>query len=131
MSQDFRNRYEQLRASDPTKPENASETTESGSFYETPGHSRNLCLVWPDGRRMFLSYAYLAAGKFAVESEFNIINLYFSLHTVTVKGYALESLFMQLLDQMPRLISESDSRYASSERHQCIIIEMIVSKNQD
>lgn len=128
MSQDFKLRYEQLRASDPTKLENASEVTGDGDFYETPGHNRNLCLVWPDGRRMFLSYSYLVSGEFTVDGDTNTITLQFSLHTVTVKGYVLETLFTGLLNQLPRLLLVSDTRYIGNGTQEPIIIEIVVTK---
>jgi hypothetical protein len=130
MSQDFRRRYEQLRASDPTKPESASEATASGSYYETTGHGRNLCLLWPDGRRMFLSYAYLVSGEFTVDGDTNTITLQFSLHTVTLRGYVLEVLFMALLDHLPRLLSVSDPRYADSNGQDPTILDIAVVNNE-
>lgn len=126
MSQDFRQRYEQLRAGDPTKPVNTPETLECASYYETLGHGRSLCLVWPDGRRMFLNYAYLVSGEFTIEGETNIITLHFSLHTVTVKGYVLEALFTALLDHLPRILSETDPRYTNTDGQDSTIIELLV-----
>ena len=113
MNSDFRLHYDRLRESDPTKPENRA--NEAVTSYDAPSHSRSLCLVWPDGRRHFLNYAYLVGGTFTPGEEVNEITLNFSTYTVTLKGYSLETLFVALLDQLPRQIVRVEERYAEND----------------
>lgn len=84
-------------------------------MYAQVGHTRNVCMSWPDGRRMFFNYAYLIAASFEPNGEFNSIQLDFSSHTVWLKGYRLIGLFTALLDHLPRLISATDPRYRLDE----------------
>ncbi len=122
MSLDFKLHYDRLREGDPTKPEAAATTNEEGSFYDAPNHARNLCLIWPDGKRKFLNYAYLVGGEFTADGERNVITLNFSAYLVTLKGYSLEALFDAILDQLPRRIVQVDARYMHRENEREIVI---------
>lgn len=99
--------------------------------YAQPGYSRQLCLGWPDGRRMFFNYAYLMAGEFDPNGEKNIIKLIFSSHTVLLQGYGLEPLFMDLLDQLPRQLMAIDPRYVLDDEPQKTVITGIVVEKKD
>ena len=108
----------------------AHETLPLVHLHETESHARNLCLVWPDGRRMFLNYAYLMAGEFDPEPEKNVIQLRFSSCTATLQGYSLEPLFLALLDHLPRLIQATDERYVLEEdRNQPVVVQMTIEQN--
>ncbi len=37
--------------------------------YATPSQVRNLCFVQPDGKRLFLNYAYLVSGEYSPETN--------------------------------------------------------------
>ncbi len=76
MSLDFKLHYDRLREGDPTKPETAA-VNEQGTFYEGPSHTRNLCLIWTDGKRQFLNYAYLIGEEFDPIDELSIVKLNF------------------------------------------------------
>ncbi len=115
MNREFKLRYDQMREGDPAKTEETAPPNADNGLYHAPGHARNLCLVWSDGKRFFLNYAYLLAGEFTVGDEKNEIILHFSSHTVTLKGYGLESLFMALLDHLPRIINAMDERYVTED----------------
>lgn len=128
MNQGFKLRFDQLRENDPTGTDDVS-----GSLlienYPAPGDTRNVCLVWPDGRRAFLNYAYLVVGEFEPNDERNVIRLGFSSHNVTLQGYSLESLFMALLDHLPRIIIAIDPRYVLDEdKQKSVIIEIVLEK---
>ena len=130
MNQGFKLRFDQLRENDPTDPADGS-----GSLlvenYTTMGHTRNVCLVWPDGRRAFFNYAYLIVGEFEPNDEKNVIRLGFSSHNVTLQGYSLESLFMALLDHLPRIITAIDPRYVLEKGEgKETIVWMEVIKNE-
>ncbi|GAB3040068.1 hypothetical protein [Spirosoma pulveris] len=127
MNQGFKLRFDQLRENDPT-----GSGEESGTLlveqYPSNGHTRNVCLVWPDGRRVFLNYAYLIAGEYEPNDEKNVIKLSFSSHSVTLQGYNLEPLFMALLDHLPRIITAIDPRYVLDEdRQDSVVISIVIS----
>jgi len=112
MSQDFRNRYQQMRDSDPTapadKPGNTDHEPESGQ-YGSQSNVRNLCLVWPEGRRLFLNYSYLVSAEYLPDE--NMITVTFTTHTVLLKGIRLKELFDDLMSHLSRLIICAEARY--------------------
>jgi len=126
MNPDFRLHYDRLRENDPTKPENKAD--EAGTFYDAPSPARHLCLVWPDGKRQFLSYAYLVGGTFDPGEEMNMITLDFSTYKVTLQGYGLETFFNQLLDQTLKQIVQSEVRYVNDNNY-ISILSMTVQQN--
>ena len=131
MSQGYKLRFDQLRENDPTGPANESGTL-LAEQYPTNGHTRNVCLVWPDGRRVFLNYAYLIAGEYEPNEEKNVIRLSFSSHSVKLQGYALEALFMALLDHLPRIIAVVDIRYViRDDTYDSIVIDAEVKANNE
>ncbi|RYZ29048.1 MAG: hypothetical protein EOP49_40925 [Sphingobacteriales bacterium] len=118
-----------MRENIPSNTEATAVSTGEGPVYPAPGHPRNLCLIWPDGRRFFLNYAYLVGGEFDPAHEKNVIRLSFSSHTANFQGYSLESLFMELLDHLPRFIFAIDERYVLAEdRNEAVVVEMSVEK---
>lgn len=124
MSQDFRQRYEQLHASDPTKPENVSESARISP------QSRSLCLRWPDGRRMFFNYSYLVSGEFSGAGKANVVTLNFSLYVVVVEGYLLEDLFDSLLKNSVQQIEAIDERYIDNKFNIPTIVGMKIIDKQ-
>lgn len=104
-----------MREGDPSKTEETVQPDAGNGMFHALGYARNLCLVWPDGKRLFLNYAYLLAGEFKVGEEKNEIKLSFSSHTIILRGYGLESLFMALLDHLPRMIIAIEERYVTEE----------------
>lgn len=132
MSQGFKLRYDEMRENDPTKGSNASKPSGENDYYDSPGNARSLCLVWPDGKRAFLSYAYLVSGEFTPASEKNVIILNFSSHTLTLKGYGLEQLFMALLDHLPKIIVASDPRYVLNDNlKEVLVLDILVVENKN
>jgi hypothetical protein len=130
MSHGFKLRFDEMRESDPTNSE-STEKNEADEFYFNAGHTRNLCFIWSDEKRLFLNYAYLVAGEFDPNQEKNLIRLSFSSHTVLLHGYHLESLYVALLDHLPRFIVETEARYAlDGETKGAIVTEIIVEKKE-
>ncbi|PSR55784.1 hypothetical protein AHMF7605_20920 [Adhaeribacter arboris] len=130
MSQGFKLRYDQMRENDPTKVDTDSKVSHKNDYYDSPGNSRSLCLVWPDGRRVFLSYSYLVSGEFKLDGDKNVITLTFSSYKVILKGFGLQPLFMALLDHLPRMIVAIDSRYALSDNMKDVLVtDMVVQKD--
>jgi hypothetical protein len=113
MSHGFKLRFDEMRESDPTNSD-SSKQDENELFYQSSGHARNVCFVWANEKRLFLNYAYLVSGEFNPNEEKNLITLTFSSHTISLHGYNLETLFTSLMEHLPRLITETDSRCNSS-----------------
>lgn len=133
MNREFKLRFDQMREGDPSKMEKPVQTETGNDMFHTLVHARNLCLIWPDGKRLFLNYAYLLAGEFTIGSEKNEIKLSFSSHTATLKGYGLEALFMELLDHLPRIIIALDERYVtedSSGVRDMVVVEITVENKE-
>ena len=85
----------------PTMPEVDNHTTE--------GNSRTICFELHDGALIALNYAYLTVWK--CNKDGDVIELVFTTHTVTLKGYNLRPLFEILLLQLPVKIKVRDVRY--------------------
>ena len=118
MNQDFKLRFDQMRNNNLGKPEadKPMEPEDKEVGLHGYGNVRNLCLVWPDGRQTFFNYAYLIRADYHPGDEFNTIHLGFSGQDITIKGYGLEALFLQLVDHLPRTIAAIDPRYVPVER---------------
>ena len=130
MSHGFKLRFDEMREGDPTNSDSTKQD-ENELFYQSSGHARNVCFVWSNEKRLFLNYAYLVSGEFNPNEEKNLITLTFSSHTVLLHGYNLESLYRALMEQIPRLIFEVDSRYAlNGVLKEVIVIEIIVEKKE-
>lgn len=124
MNHGFRLRYDQLRESDPTASEQAVSTPIS---YEETDKTRSVCFLWPDGRRAFFNYAYLANATFEPTGAMNTICLTFSSQVVTLQGYGLEPLFMAFFEHLPRLVTAIDPRYVlHSETNKPVVVDMQV-----
>ncbi|MCF8324413.1 MAG: hypothetical protein K9I84_05595 [Leadbetterella sp.] len=130
MSHGFKLRFDEMREGDPTNSDSTKQD-ENELFYQSSGHARNVCFVWSNEKRLFLNYAYLVSGEFNPNEEKNLITLTFSSHTVSLYGYNLDSLYIALLDHLPRFIIVTDARYAlNSEKKEAIVIEIIVEKKE-
>ncbi|WP_273214803.1 hypothetical protein [Runella zeae] len=122
MNREFKLRFDQMREGNPSK---AEEEGADENLLPPSAPARSLCLVWPNGRRFFLSYAYLMAGELNLSREKNEILLYFSSHTVTLRGYGLQSLFTELMQHLPSLIYQSEERYVTPEQNQGAFVTQI------
>lgn len=125
MSQDFKLKFDGMRNNNPAAPKDSSLGDEVGEneFYPTSGNSRNLCFAWPDGRRMFLNYAYLVSGKYNLQDS--IIELWFSTHHIIIRGSKLEIIFDLLFDQTLRKITCNDERYKILNLDAPVLTEII------
>ena len=127
MSQGFNLKFDRMRENLPANTDSDQQDHTNPARYDTPGYTRNVCFVWPEGKRMFFNYAYLVSAEFTPKEDMNEIKLEFSSHTVTLMGYGLEGLFMEFLDHFPRSVSAVDGRYAfrpNSNRETIIEINM-------
>lgn len=115
MSQGFNLRFDKMRENNPASPDASKAEIPLIKKYDAAGYPRNVCFVWPDGSFIFSQYVHLHPGKFDPNGEMNKIVLDFSSHVVTLTGYRLESLAMEFLDHLPRIVTAVDPRYGSTQ----------------
>lgn len=122
-------RFQQIRENNLTQQQAAPEYDINAEQYPVPGNVRHLCFAWPDGQRLLLNYAYLAAVQFLPEES--CIVLTFTTHKITIKGLRLEDLFAGLMDQLPRIISCVEERYlALADEDEPVVAGIIVLVNE-
>ncbi|MEP7165211.1 MAG: hypothetical protein ABI741_10980 [Ferruginibacter sp.] len=80
--------------------------------YDTVGQVRNICFVELNGKQTFLSYAYLTSAEFTPEE--NKIVLFFTSHTITLKGNGLSDLYEDLKTYNLKQIKCVDKRYVET-----------------
>lgn len=121
MNQSFSERYQQMRenarASNPglSDPEKDNDLS-----YPSAGNARTICFCWPDGKRLFLNYAYLVSGEY--EPNEGMINLIFTTLTIKLKGVRLAPLFEGLMDQSIKTIFQASDRYAQLENDESPVV---------
>lgn len=126
MSQKYKLKFDELWENDPTQKETGEESKQS---FPSVSHARNLCIVWEDGRRVFLNYAYLINGELLPEES--MIKLLFTTHTVQIKGINLELLYEEFTGHLIKQISCTDERYnAMIENDETVVNEIMVTKNE-
>lgn len=108
MSQNFRDKMRQMQDNAVTDDQQADPTQENAQ-YPAHGNTRNLGFEWPDGKKKFLNYAYLVSGDYSPTDS--TITLAFTTHVVTLKGVALEALYGELMEQLPKIIVCEETRY--------------------
>ncbi|MBT1689873.1 hypothetical protein [Dawidia soli] len=116
-NQRFKLKYDQLRENNPAEKElpdsTPGETAKPDEKnYRHVGHNRNLAVMWPDGKLESFNYAYLVSIKYDPISDPNVLALYFTSDTITIKGYKLKLLFWDVFNSTSRIIECADPRYA-------------------
>ncbi|OOQ57379.1 hypothetical protein BC343_14860 [Mucilaginibacter pedocola] len=96
---------------------------ENDKLYATPGNNRHIAFGWPDGRLRSLNYAYLVSSEHIPEE--GLIQLEFTTHKITLKGYNLEQLYFQIFDQVSRIILCVDKRYTELDNSKSVVNEII------
>ncbi len=113
MSQEFKLNFNGMR--DPATSNSGGEKSHSlenkNEYYPSAGNVRNICFSWPDGRSVFLNYAYLIAGEY--DPVNNSINLHFTNHNVIITGKKLKALFAELFFQKTQNIELTEGRYSN------------------
>lgn len=129
MSQRFSLKMDELRQGNPAVVGQEPEAgpRDDDLYYPSYGNVRNICFCWPDGRKMFLNYAYLITVEY--EASDNRITLVFSTHSVRLQGINLQPVFFKLMSQLVRLLQCVDSRYNAIEPDRAIVNSIEVSAN--
>lgn len=114
------------QSSQPNEGNAVSAKDDKTGMYETPGYSRALHFIWPDGKRMFLPYSYLQSGECSPDET--TLTLTFSSHLVTIKGMHLEAIYQGVSEQTIREITCVEERYTQiEETEQSSITEIKIS----
>lgn len=128
MSQDFRSRYGEMRANDPTGPEPDRSGMARTENYPAHSNTRNIIFERPDGRRFFLNYSYLVFSE-EIEAGTSIV-LVFTTHTVRLNGLRLKGLLDELASHLPKIIAVSNARYNATLSDEAPVVnEIILSQN--
>ncbi|HVW96853.1 MAG TPA: hypothetical protein VHA56_12860 [Mucilaginibacter sp.] len=106
MSQDFELGFDSF---DRPHQNNGAESNNIPDEYKMSSSVRNLCLIWPDGRKKFFNYAYLVSAEYVPED--GLIQIAFTSATLTIKGIKLDILYDKLLFHIPVKIVCQDERY--------------------
>ncbi|PAW93158.1 hypothetical protein CKK33_06480 [Mucilaginibacter sp. MD40] len=106
MSQDFELGFDSF---DAAHHSHAAESNGIPDEYKTSSSVRNLCLIWPDGRKKFFNYAYLVSAEYAPAD--GLIQIAFTSATIMIKGIKLDMLYDKLLFHTPLKIVCQDERY--------------------
>jgi hypothetical protein len=126
-NQRFKLKSDQFRDGNPANKPDGTNSESENHFYEKHGNIRNVCFVWPGGKKRFLNYSYLVSAELNVDDETNTIILFFTSHTVTLRGYNLTILFDKLNLQIPETIVAIEARYgANSENQEFTVIEITI-----
>lgn len=124
MSDEFKFRFDRMRENNPQ----GQEQPPMQENYNGTRQARNVCFILLDGKRIFLNYAYLVAGKFIPED--NKIILSFTTHIITLTGIQLEKLYDEFMDHKPRTIIATDKRYnVAAETNIPVVNEINVMGN--
>ncbi|GAB3514266.1 hypothetical protein [Emticicia fontis] len=124
MSQKFNLRFDQMLENSPEDIANE----DNGHRYESPGSIRNFGFIWPNGNRSFHQYGYMPDAFFYADGIKNKIKLVVSSSIITISGYKLESLFLELSQQIQRWIVITDPRYATE--HEPCVIEVLIEEKE-
>lgn len=101
----------------------------NATHYLVPGNVRPICFAWQDGERLILNYAYLVSVHFLPDD--NCMTLSFTTHKMVLKGLRLDILFIGLMDQLPRIITCTDERYAAlADQDDPVVTSMTVTDAQ-
>lgn len=129
MNQRFRLKFDEMREGDPSKDTASDQDLPTrDESYNGASNTRNLCFAFPDGRKLFLNYAYLVSCDYLPED--NSLTLVWTTHTVILKGFFLHILFDELMQHLPRQIACTDPRYnVTAEKEKPIVNEIHITNN--
>jgi hypothetical protein len=129
MNRDFLSNFErpnQDKGDEQTTSDNSEELREAE--YGDGDYIRNVCFVWPDGRRKFLNYGRLDSGE--INEEQDTINLFFRPENVELVGLRLLPLFEAFIDHKPKFVYCDDARYNELSTDETIINEIIITERE-
>lgn len=121
MSPDYRDRYRMMQDGDPTQQNNHGAIQER---YATQSQVRNIVFELADGQQYCLNYNYLVCIE---QPDHENLLLHFTTHRVQLTGRKLDTVFTDLVKQVPRVISCSDERYDLLAEEQPVVHDIIIT----
>ena len=127
MNRDFLANFERPKKAghQEERPVDTSEELREAEYGEGD-YIRNVCFVWPDGRRKFLNYGHLDSGEINVEQD--TIHLFFRAESVELIGLRLLPLFEAFMDHKPKFVYCDDARYNELSTDETIINEILITE---
>lgn len=110
MNRDFLSNFERPSKpkSTPVEPEQEEANMDENEFSDND-YVRNVCFVWPDGRRKFMNYGRLDSGEISPEKD--NIRLFFGSEVIELIGLNLENLFTSFALHKRKYVFCDDARY--------------------
>ncbi len=123
MNREFKSKFSQMQ----DNQSGLNNNEENERLYPTTGNVRNVSFAWPDGKLRSFNYAFLVTHEY--DPNENTIQLEFTTHTILLKGFRLEPLYFELLDQRNKFIICTDARYNDTvEKEETIINEILITE---
>ena len=123
MSLSFKNNLEEMRENNPADEQALKANYNASEYYETPGHVRNICFVWPDGSMKSMNYAFLLKGEYF--SNDGSITLIFTSAKIILKGYNLIYIFKDIHSHSVKELTILDARYESITDNKIQVSEIL------
>lgn len=85
--------------------------------------------MWPDGDEKAFAYAHLNKVTFSLTEDVNVIEAAFTKERITIKGYRLHSLYLDLINHTVSQVEIKDERYTllSMDDNQPYVTEIKVT----
>lgn len=85
-------------------------------------------VIWTDGSEQAFAYAHLSKLTYALTEDANVVEAGFSKERLTIKGYQLHQLYLDLINHTASQIVVKDERYTQlpSENQEPYVIEVEV-----
>ncbi len=123
MNREFKSKFSQMQ----DNQSGLNNNEESERLYAATGNVRNISFAWPDGKLRSFNYVFLVTHEY--DPNENTIQLEFTTHAIVLKGFRLEQLYYELLDQRNRLITCTDVRYNETvEEDEAVINEILITE---
>ncbi|MXV16899.1 hypothetical protein [Hufsiella ginkgonis] len=128
MNRDFLSNFERSE----TKREAPVEDSEGSSAeqdveFRDGDYIRNVCFVWPDGRRKFIPYGRLDSGE--IDDEYETIRLTFGVEIVELTGVRLLPLFYSFMEHKRKIVYCDDPRYNELSDNGSIVNNIVIVQN--
>jgi hypothetical protein len=88
--------------------------------YASSGQGRRLNFIWPNGKRISLSYAYLVTHEY--DPAANTITLIYTTHIVVLEGRNLAPLYDDIFEDRVKTITAIDERYAQTKKEEETVV---------
>jgi hypothetical protein len=124
MDQPYRSKIDQMLDNNPTKAR-----VENGiEFYPEKSYARYVRFILPDGTQRSLNYSYLVTCEYCPDA--GRIVMEFTTHVVTLTGEFLESLHINILVHLPKVIGCTDARYNDLSEAKAVVNDIVIQETK-